>query len=164
MSAATTLRFRSYYTNALDAEGYAYDVWDTGLRCAPDSAILNQYTAGTVIWAAPYWGYITYDGNVRTAVQNYLDDGGKLFITGQDVAYYYSREHLFCGLSTRRLCPGRLWPAHSHRLSGLTFGIAGGDGANNQCHPDEVDPVGPAQAIFTYQAGAGAMLAEPARA
>ena len=29
--------FRSYYTKALDAQGYKYDTWDTGLRCAPDS-------------------------------------------------------------------------------------------------------------------------------
>ena len=79
--------FRSYYTKALDALGYNYDTWDTGLRCAPDSAILNQYTAGTIIWAVPYWGYITGDSNVRTAVQSYLDAGGKLFITGQMVAY-----------------------------------------------------------------------------
>ena len=88
-AAATTLHaFRPYYTNALDAEGYAYDIWDTGRRCAPDSTILNQYTAGTVVWAAPYYrGYITDDGNQRTAVQNYLDAGGKLFVTGQDVAY-----------------------------------------------------------------------------
>ena len=24
--------------------------------------ILNQYTRGAVIWAVPYWGYVTDDG------------------------------------------------------------------------------------------------------
>ena len=46
---------------------------------------------------------------------------------------------------------------------GLALNISGGDGANNQYSKDEVDPIAPAQAVFTYQAGASAMLAEPIR-
>jgi hypothetical protein len=45
--------FRPYYTNALDSLGYAYDVWDTGLRGPVPAGILTQYTAGAVIWAVP---------------------------------------------------------------------------------------------------------------
>ena len=54
-----TAWFRPYYTSALDALGYRYDIWDTQLRGAPGSAILNQYQRGEVIWAVPYWGYAT---------------------------------------------------------------------------------------------------------
>ena len=144
--------FRSYYTRTLDAQGYKYDTWDTGLRCAPDSTILNQYTTGTIIWAVPYGGYITGDSNVRTAVQNYLDVGGKLFITGQDVAYStwetsFLRDYLHASYVQDN--PG----LRTVTGMGLTFGIAGGDGADNQRYPDEVDPIDPAEAIFTYQAG-----------
>jgi hypothetical protein len=149
-----TSGFSSYYANALDAGGYAYDVWDTGRRCAPDSAVLNQYaTAGTVIWAAPYyWSYITHDGNQRTTVQNYLDAGGKLFVTGQDIAYStqgtsFLRDYVHASFvqddSGLRTVTGM----------GLTFGISGGGGANNQSYPDEVDPIGPSQTIFSYTGG-----------
>ena len=52
-----TTWFQSYYTDALKALGYRYDIWDTKLRGAPGSSILNQYTHGAVIWAVPYWGF-----------------------------------------------------------------------------------------------------------
>ena len=39
--------------------------------------------------------------------------------------------------------------------------ILGNDGANDQYSKDEVDPIAPAEVIFTYRAGASAMLAEP---
>ena len=82
-----TAWFRSYYTNALEALGYRYDTWDTELRGAPGSAILSQYTHGAVIWAMPYWGYATdYGYGGIGALQAYLDAGGKLFITGQNIA------------------------------------------------------------------------------
>ena len=45
----------------------------------------------------------------------------------------------------------------------LVLNISGGDGANNQYSKDEVDPLTPAEAVCTYQAGANAMLAEPIR-
>lgn len=145
-----TSSIRPYYTNALDAEGYAYDIWDTGRRCALDSTILSQYTAGKVVWAAPYYrSYITYDGYQRTALENYLEAGGKLLVTGQDVA---------SGTQGTSFLQDYLHAAYVQYDSGLrtvsgmglTFGIAGGDGANNQNSPDEVDTIGEAQAIFTY--------------
>ena len=82
-----TAWFRSYYTDALEALGYRYDIWDTELRGAPAARILNQYTSGAVIWAVPYWGYVTdYGSDSIGALQAYLDAGGKLFITGQNIA------------------------------------------------------------------------------
>ena len=82
-----TAWFRSYYTDALDALGYRYDIWDTELRGEPGSAILNQYARGVVIWAVPYWGYATnYEYRQHRQLQAYLDAGGKLFITGQNIA------------------------------------------------------------------------------
>ena len=163
-----TAWFSSYYTQALDALNYDYDTWDTRLRCAPDSAILSQYTAGAIIWAVPYWkSYITDDSDLRTAVQSYLDAGGKLFISGQMVAYFtretsFLEEYLHANYlqvmdSTFRTVRG---VAGSLVGDGLTLGIAGGDGANNQDYPNEIAPITPAEADFTYQAGGSAMLVE----
>ena len=162
--------FRTYYARALEAQGYKYDTWDTSLRCAPDSTTLNQYAGGTVIWAVPYEGYITNDSNQRTAVQSYLEAGGKLFITGQNIARYltwyggagFLNNYLHAtyqqddtGLYAVTGVPGD--PIGDK----LALNISGGDGAKNQYSKDGIDPVGDAQAIFTYRAGA--MLAEPTR-
>jgi hypothetical protein len=45
----------------------------------------------------------------------------------------------------------------------LALNISGGTGANNQYSKDEVDPIAPAEVVFTYQTGASAMVAEPIR-
>ncbi len=154
MGGNDTSNIRPYFTNALDAEGYAYDLWDTGRRCAPVSTMLNQYTSGTLIWAAPYpWAsYITVDGNQRSMVQNYLDAGGKLFVTGQGIAY--SIQHTTFLLDYLHASYVQ-YDSGLRTVSGmgLTFRIAGGDGANNQSYPDEINPIPPAQTIFTYTGG-----------
>lgn len=158
--------FRSYHTNALDAQGYMYDTWDTGRRCAPDSAILNQYIGGTVIWSAPNWNsYITGDSAQPAAVQSYLDAGGRLFITGQNVAqnltWYGGANFLnnYLHATFRREDSGQ----YAVVCDDLVLNISGGDGANNQYSKDAVDPLTPAEVVCTYQTGANAMLAEPIR-
>ncbi len=165
-----TTWFRSYYTNALDALGYRYDRWDTELRGAPGSAILDQYTQGAVIWTVPYWGYITnYGSDSIGALQAYLDNGGKLFITGQNIAESlnwtdFLRDYLH---ATYRQGDTGLYAlsgtAGDPIGDGLALNISGGDGANDQYSKDEVDPVAPAEVIFTYRAGVRAMLTEPFR-
>ncbi len=158
--------FRSYYTSALDALGYTYDTWDTGRRCAPDSTILNRYIGGTVIWSAPNWNsYITGDSAQPAAVQSYLDAGGRLFITGQNVAqnlaWYGGANFLnnYLHATFRREDSGQ----YAVVCDDLVLNISGDDGANNQYSKDAVDPLTPAEAVCTYQTGANAMLAEPIR-
>ena len=109
--------FRPYYTDALEALGYRYDTWDTALRGKPGSAILNQYKSGAVIWAVPYWGYLTdYGSDSIGALQTYLGAGGKLFITGQNIAegLYWTDflEQLLCMRPSSRGIRGCMrWPA-----------------------------------------------------
>lgn len=148
-----------YYAKALDAQGFEFDIWDAGLRCeAPDSATLNQYKDGVIIWAAPDYGFINRDRHVRTAVQNYLTAGGSLFITGQQVAFStqgtpFLQDYLHATyvktVSDLHAVDGT---AGDPIGDGLMVAIEGGDGANHFSNPDEVEPVAPAQAVFTYLA------------
>ncbi|WP_420627694.1 S8 family serine peptidase [Candidatus Leptofilum sp.] len=78
-------------TAAMDSMGLTYDVWDTEhatvSRNGPPLALLNQYDF--VIW---YTGYdwfqpLTYDENL--ALEAYLAQGGRLFLTSQDFLYYH---------------------------------------------------------------------------
>ena len=104
-------------------------------------------------------------------MQAYLDAGGKLFITGQNIAESLSwsdRGFLSNYLhATFRQADTGLYAlsgaAGDPIGDGLALNISGGDGANDQYSKDEVDPIAPAEVVFTYRAGVSAMLAEPIR-
>lgn len=147
--------YTQYYTEALDNSGYSYDVWETWHRCNVGVETLNQYLDGIVIWATPNFGYI---GNSETwdNLSSYLDNGGRLFISGQDIGYYiggswFYQDYLHAqyvqdniGLYCLDGVPG------DPITDGLYVCISGGDGANNQAWPSEIDPISSAQTIFTY--------------
>jgi hypothetical protein len=99
--------YLSYYQDALDANGIAYDVYDVDAqgRKAPDAlGVLSHYDA--VVW---YTGddAITRElgwgaGNAsRLAAQelyearDYLNEGGKIFYTGQFAGHQYATGHGF---------------------------------------------------------------------
>lgn len=78
-----------YFTNALDANGHGYDVWDVSAAGAtPEGADLTAYEI--VIWNTGF-NYTATDAGLssgeQTAIAQYLDDGGRLFLSGQDVLY-----------------------------------------------------------------------------
>jgi hypothetical protein len=80
----------SYYTDALDALGAQYDVWDTnGSDDEPTEAELAPYEA--VIWftGVAYGGSAGPGASGEAALAGWLDDGGCMFISSQD--YYYDR-------------------------------------------------------------------------
>ena len=97
--------YLSFYTDALDANGITYDVFDVDAqgRTAPDPlGVLSHYDA--VIW---YTGddVITRElgwgpGNAsRLAIQelysirDYLNEGGKVFYTGKFAGHQYAQGH-----------------------------------------------------------------------
>jgi len=165
-------QYYQYYADALDNLDYAYDIWNCSLRGNIDGETLNQYLDGIVIWSTPDWGYIGYSETMNN-LSSYLDNGGKLFISGQDIgsdigwlSFYQDYLHaelvrdnvgLYCLNGT----PG------DPITDGLYVCISGDYGANNQYWPDEIDPISPAETIFTYDPEATAPLSpleEPAMA
>jgi hypothetical protein len=79
---------RSYYTNALDALGFAYDIWDTAnSNNEPDAAYLSAYRA--VVWFTgdEFGGAAGPGAAGETALASYLDGGKCLFLSSQD--YFY---------------------------------------------------------------------------
>lgn len=157
-----------YYRGALDALGYAYDVWDVAEKGAPDEAALSRYAEGVVIWAVPFWGQIC-SGTAQNALKAYLDRGGNLFISGQDVAFHlrstgtaFLEGYLHARFVANNTGMYDLRGTAGNPIGGgLALRIAGGDGANDQFQPDEVDPLPPAETIFTYEAGMGRPPADP---
>jgi internalin A len=155
-----------YYSDALDNLGYAYDVWDSELRGSIDGGTLNQYVDGVVIWTTPYWGYIGYS-ETQDNLTSYLDNGGKLFISGQDIGYYigssdFYRDYLHAQYVQDNIDLYSLFGVTGDPITdGLYVSISGGDGANNQYWPSEIDPISPAVSIFTYDPAATVALVEP---
>ena len=80
----------AYYRNALKSLGLSFDFWNGSLRGLVDKPVLNEYKDGLVIWAMPDWGYLA-DREGRDMLAAYLEGGGKLFITGQDLGYFFGR-------------------------------------------------------------------------
>ncbi len=152
----------TYYAQAFDDDGWIYDLWDAALRGAVPSSILAQYTGGAVVWAVPYSGYATSDSAQQAALGAYLDGGGRLFITGQELAYYGGP--LLSYLHAQYVQDNAGLFAVNGEASdpigdGLALGISGGDGANNQDFPDEVDPIAPAVTVLRYDSEALTSLA-----
>ena len=155
-----------YYSDALDNLGYAYDVWDAELRGNIDGGTLNQYVDGVVIWSTPSWGYIGYS-ETQDNLTSYLDNGGKLFISGQDIGYYigwsdFYRDYLHAQYVQGDINLYGLFGVTGDPVTdGLYVSISGGYGANNQARPSEINPISPAVSIFTYDPAATTALVEP---
>lgn len=77
------------FMDALNANSLAYDVWDAAaLGATPDAADLAAY--GMVIWNTGY-DFVSIDAGItpteESAISAYLDGGGRLFLSGEDVLY-----------------------------------------------------------------------------
>jgi len=144
-----------YYKNAIPGYyPYSYDNWEVGSRDEVTSSILNLYSQGVVIWFDPY--YYPLDSQ-RTAIMNYLDHYGHLFITGQGIGYGLGTSHPFMNNYLRAQYVQddvQMWYLNGVGgdpiTNGLHLTISGFGGANNQSWPDEIDPIAPAVKIFGY--------------
>ncbi len=166
----------SYWKAALDALAYTYD--EQRIKFPPDetpiSATLKQYDI--VLWSSPEGSPGLVKGG--TALDAYLQSGGRLLLSGQDVAYFdgsgyygfhpYLLQTIGAGYmvddaATRRLVG--LGP-----FAGITLTIEGGDGADNQFAPDVIGISGPDKAELVWQyangggGGVGTSICTPYRA
>jgi len=162
--------FDDYYASALAANGFAFDVWYTFYRGLVPGDTIMSYLPAIIIWAVPEEGILTdmYDSSSRDTLVSYLDQGGKLFVTGQDIGYYIHDQTLYTdyfhatfvedsvGLYDIRGIPG------DEIGDGLDFTIEGmGTGAGNQDWPSEIDAIAPAERVFEYYVPGGAMALDP---
>ncbi len=167
----------TYWKAALDALAYTYNEQRIKVPPAetPISTTLAQYDI--VLWSSPKGSPGLVQGG--GALDAYLKNGGRLLLSGQDVAYFdgggyftslqpYLTKSIGAGYTaddapTRQLTG--LGP-----FSGLTVTIEGGDGADNQFAPDIVSVREPDKAELLWQytdgsgGGVGASVCTPYRA
>ncbi len=73
-----------FYTYLIDSLGVPYGVWDHLALGTPSASFLLQFPI--VIWVCE-WSFPYLTTTDMAALSSYLDGGGSLFITGQDLAY-----------------------------------------------------------------------------
>ncbi len=155
-----------YFQQALDDLNYFYDrrtiyqIYGSE-RSVPTADELTRYDI--VIWSCPQDspGYI----GAWDALAEYLERGGNLFLTGQDIGYWdnpsgpfrspqyshYVRANLTHDDSGSRTLIG----TDGQLLQGLTLSLNGGDGADNQQSPDAIAPLNEvaADGLASYENG-----------
>ncbi|HOS79680.1 MAG TPA: S8 family serine peptidase [Anaerolineae bacterium] len=154
-----------YWTAALEALDYAYDLWPITRLPLPEE-LLTPYAL--TLWSAPLGSPGLVDAGEMLA--EYLQDGGRLLLSGQDVAYFDSgagmsvspQPYLGELLGVRYVADDTA--SRTVRgvgpFAGFVAAIAGGDGANNQLSPDVVAREDPelAEAFWEYGDGSAAGL------
>ncbi|NLE99893.1 MAG: S8 family serine peptidase, partial [Anaerolineales bacterium] len=146
-----------YYRQALDDLAYVYDEQSIRLLASdiPTASGLAPYDM--VIWSAP-WDAPGYIG-AEDALVDYLSNGGRLLLSGQDVGYLdsgyssYFHEYLKAQLVDDT---ANVWVLHGtpgDLFDGMEITITGSGGADNQVYPDEVAVTDPdvAAPVWTYE-------------
>ncbi len=154
----------TFYTEALANNGFAYDLWYTFYRGSVPNSVIMNYVPCIVIWAVPERGMLNdpEDASARETLMNYLDQGGKLFVTGQDVGFYVHDHPFYTDYLHAQFVQDNVdmfairGIAGDEIGDGLAFTIEGtGSGAGNQQWPSEINPISPAQRVFEYYTPGG---------
>jgi len=148
-------KYSDFFSTALEENNFRFDIWDLDLRGSVDNETLSNYKV--CIWSSPFSA--PYENEFST-LKNYLENGGNLFITGQDIAWTLNfteegREFLENYLHAQFIQDNtglfKLEGIEGDPISdNLIILISGEGGADNQFWPDEIDPILPAVTIFKY--------------
>lgn len=161
--------YEPYYNEALDTAGYTHATWNRNELGVLTTTDLANFPA--VVW---YVGTNPQglDADDRNSLLEYVQGGGSLFMSGQNLA----RD--FCSPSSPYYTPAsRAWFGELLGIDfqadvapatvvygvngdpvthGMSLTINGGDGANNNTSPDEVVALSHAPTTLTYTNGATA--------
>ncbi|MCK4349648.1 MAG: immune inhibitor A, partial [Candidatus Krumholzibacteria bacterium] len=142
--------YETYYENAVTAAGRSYLTVTT----PPSAADMAPFE--TVIWFTGDDFSTTLTADDQTNIAVYLDAGGRLFITGQDIGYdirgsaFYA-DYLHAVYVQDDVSLGAVIGEIGNPIGyGFSFDIQGGSGANNQAYPSEIDVIYPGQTAFIY--------------
>lgn len=153
-----------FIKGALEESDVLYRILDVDAKGSPDAAYLDKFEV--VIWATGVAGSI--DDDEQIALMSYLDGGGALLATGQDIGWFlndpasalsdestiafyenYLRAEYVeddAGFTSLTGFAGDLIS------DGLSFDIGGGSGSCSQDYPSEITAINGSQALLNYNA------------
>jgi len=145
----------SYYKAAIDSLGIPYDYWDATHTTLPDTATMNSHQY--VIWFTGDNRSGVLNSNRVALLRTYLDRGGRLLLTGQNIAEQLSastdstflRDYLKAGFAGN--CSPLKVSGSPYEPIGMgdSLWVSTYDGASNQTSADILTVLSGANCPFT---------------
>jgi N-acetylneuraminic acid mutarotase len=156
--------YEVHYTKAFEMKQIYSEAWDVSLAGSPTIDVLQRYES--VIWFTGDDRDSTLTAEEQSIIAAFLDGGGKLLITGQDIGYdlvkdgsasdsafytnYLHAQYVSDSSNTdktRGLSGDPITDSPSRMSVNLTGSYGG---AGNQTAPDVISPIPPAETILEY--------------
>ncbi|MFX0206475.1 MAG: hypothetical protein ACFFDT_10860, partial [Candidatus Hodarchaeota archaeon] len=152
--------YENYFEDALQAHGYnSYLVWEINSRGSPPGLFLQLFPV--VIWGIVWPAFPTLSLTDRENIASYLNSGGNLFISGQDIGWdlddqgenQWLADYLKAGFLSDDSESSQLYGINEDPISdGFSFIITPPIGSYI-LYPSVINPLQGAQTIFRYQNG-----------
>ncbi len=156
--------YEKYYIRALTVAGKSYHIWDSQAQGAPTAAVRNSFPDRLIVWFTGDSSRNPISPAEELEIVDHISSGGKLFLTGQDIAEYTQTAGLLDTLGISFLqntslvlvrgVPGDVIS------SGLIINISSSGGANNQTSSDVIQVMDSTLTTEIFYYGAG--VASPA--
>jgi len=145
----------NWYSEALDSLGYSYYDYDLTVFGDPTIEFLNNFYS--VIWFTGYDEDSTLTQENQIVLAEYLDNGGRLFLTGQNISQdiqeseflsnYLHAEHI---QDTWNGIPNIRGVVDDPIGNGLVLSINSGNSAGNQYSMDVIEPINGGEKSLGY--------------
>ncbi|MFC1743905.1 S8 family serine peptidase [Candidatus Riflebacteria bacterium] len=143
--------YEKYFKAAIESLGKEYTYFKVNGN-GPDATTLGQYPM--VVWFTGSDYSTTLTAADQSNLLKYLNAGGQLLITGQDLGYNIKNTSFFKTSLGANFVNDT---AANKTVTGPVNGsLTGGTGANNQKYPDVITANGSGKLTFKYGDGAGA--------
>jgi hypothetical protein len=151
--------YEKYYTSACDSNSVLYDTYSVQAAGSPSSDTLRHYPV--VVWFTGDATTNTLTATDRTNLASFLNNGGNLFVSGQNIAHELAADPFladylhasFVDDSTGKLylagVPGD--PITGNPGGADTMVLGGSGAAGNSRSADGIRPVGGAVGSATYK-------------
>ena len=160
---AVHLEYEDYFTNILDSLRTPHTIWGKDTLLSPPSDTLDEYPI--VLWITGDARSDVLSTDDVSNLRDFLDAGGRLLLTGQDIAQDLSDDAdstFMIDYLHVRYTPGvpqllAFGVADDPISQGHILPLGGPGGAANQTSPDKLAPVdGVAKVCYTYYGGGDA--------
>ncbi len=143
--------YEEYYIQALEDIGFIrdkdFELWSV----IADGQVTSDtlYGRSVVIWFTGDDYSSTLTTNDRTVLAEYLDNGGSLFISGQDIGYdIYDEDAIWYETYLKAIYEAddtdvdNVVGLEGTIFEGVQYYLTGGDGASNNNYPSDIAPTG----------------------
>jgi hypothetical protein len=148
--------YEDYYTSVLDTIGVSYICWDVLTEGPFAMSLASLFASPIIIWFTGDEVTNTLTSADRESLSTFLDSGGNLFITGQNIGQDLDTTSFYSDYLRAALV---LPTTNDHTLDGvagdpigdgLQVLTAGSPGAGNQVSQDVIAPLAGADSVLLY--------------